>query len=167
MSYSHQPLLPGEPIPAGLSQALRDLHNIHAAYQLERYSQVSDVAWSDLDSDTHELAADIGIEKPESHLERLAIHDAIEDWARSYHAGVDYAARWSQGCQTPTEPDTYDITLSGGGPGSCLVGDFTLGGAIDPGTAHYIGTDTQGTYQLKPWDEHQESTAWFAQLVAA
>ena len=169
MTLSYAPVLPGEPRSEGLSQAISTCERVSAAYELYLFgSNVidSEMTWSDLSPIAREIATDNGLEAPESDLERLALADAADQWAREYHYGVDYGARWSMNSEIPTEPHNYEITISGGGPGCFIRGDFGLHGSVDSDSIEVVGIDTSGLHPVKPWDAYQEALGWFVQIVA-
>jgi hypothetical protein len=169
MTLSYSPVLPGEPRSEGLSQAISTCERVSAAYELYLFGSNiidSEMTWNDLSPIAREIATDNGLDAPENDVERLALGDAADQWAREYHAGVDYGARWSMGCETPTEPDNYEICISGGGPGCFIRGDFGLHGGVDSDSIEVVGVDTKGQHPVKPWDAYQDALAWFVSCVA-
>ena len=75
-------------MPHGLDQAITEAERINAAHELHLFGQYRNfdlAGWSDLSRAALDLAHEHDIEKPETDLERLAIADFADQWARESH----------------------------------------------------------------------------------
>ena len=159
-------------MPHGLDQAITEIERIKAAHELHLFGQQRNfdlVAWNGLSTEARELASELDIEEPQSELERLAIADFADQWARESHYGLDYVERRSVRPAGSHKTVMFEIFLAGGGPSVALYGELATSGPseIDPDSLEVVGYCTAGSSPVRCEGSHAEALVWFAGLVVA
>ena len=162
-------------MPHGLDQAITEAERISAAHELHLFGQQKNfdlIAWNGLSAEARGLASEYDIEEPETELERLAIADFADQWARESHYGVEYVERRSRDARARAAritSTTFEVLLAGNGPTVILHGDFKtpFSTCIDSESLEVVGSCTAGAFPVRCEGSHAEALAWFAGIVVA
>ena len=162
------------PMPHGLDQAITEVERINAAHELHLFGQYRNfdlVTWNDLSCAARDILAEEDIEEPETDLERLAIADFADQFARGSHYGVDFVERRSRAARSNSvhRTTTFEVLLAGNGPTVILHGELAAFGSsqVDPESLEIVGSCTAGTFPVRCEGSHAEALVWFAGLVVA
>ena len=149
-----------------VQQAVAKATRMFAAWELSRFAASQDIAWSELDHETRDIAKDWDLDA-DSPLD--LVDETVNDMIRGFPAGgitKTVTMAWDDNF-ADAEPDSAEIMICGGGPTVVLAFDFGVAGAIDEDTLELRHSWGAHSGVLRFSGEHREAAAFVADCLCS